>query len=126
MTSRTGGNDGMEAWNLSVGATYGGWELSGAYMNVKPDNSLNEEAWTVGALYGIGPFQISADYRDATRRPFIAAALKERAQRGTLQTAYKLGPGIVVGLAAFYGEQTDAAGGDWSGGGATGGIKIDF
>jgi predicted porin len=126
LTSRSGGNDGVEAWNVSVGATYGGWELSGAYINVKPANGLSEEAWTVGALYGIGPFQVSADYRDAKRKPFIAAALREHVRRATLQTAYKLAPGIVVGLAGFYGEQTDIAANDYDGGGLMGGIKIDF
>ncbi len=126
MASRNGGNDGVQAWNLSLGATYGGWELSGAYMNVKPHSRLDETAWTVGLLYGIGPLQISADYRAAERRPFLAAAMKEHVDRATLQTAYKLAPGVVVGLAGFYGEQTDASGADWDGGGVLGGIKIDF
>lgn len=126
VTSRTGGNDGVEAWNLSTGVTYGGWEVSGAYIRTAPVNGLNEEAWTVGALYGIGPFQVSADYRAAKRRPGLLSPVREHADRTTLQTAYKLGPGIIVGLAGFYADQKDAAGKDYDGGGILGGIKIGF
>jgi len=126
LSSRTGGNDGVEAWNISAGATYGGWELAAAYLNAKPANGLNEDAWTVGALYAIGPVQISADYRAAKRRAMPLALSREHANRATLQTAYKLGPGIVVGLAGFYGDQTDSSGAGWDGGGVLGGLKIDF
>ncbi len=130
MNSRTGasgvGADGVQAWNLSAGATYGGFEVDAAYMNILPDNGTNEQAWTVGALYGIGPFQVSADYRSAKRKPFRFAPMKEQVDRATLQTAYKLGPGISVGLAGFYAEQKDTTGKDWDGGGVLGGVKIGF
>jgi predicted porin len=124
ISSRTGGNDGAEAWNVSAGLTYGGWELAGAYINVTPTNGLKEDAWTVGALYGIGPWRLSADYRSAKRR--VLPGVREHADRTTVQTAYKLGPGISVGLAGFYGDQKDVAGVDWDGGGVLGGVKIDF
>ena len=131
LASRIGGNDGVHAWNLSAGATYGGFELAAAYINTQPASGLDENAWTVGALYGIGPFQVSADYRSARRRPLPFAILppgvfKEHVDRATLQTAYKLAPGITLGLAGFYADQTDAAGVDWDGGGVLGGIKIEF
>lgn len=131
LASRSGGNDGVHAWNLSAGATYGGIELDAAYINTQPANGLEENAWTVGALYGIGPFQISADYRSGTRRPLASRVLppgifKEHLDRATLQTAYKLAPGVTVGLAGFYADQSDAAGLDWDGGGLLGGIKIEF
>lgn len=126
VTSRTGGNDGVKAWNVSAGVTYGGWELGAAYLKSKPANGLDEDAWTVGALYGIGPFQVSADYRAAKRRAVPLGGVRERVDRTTLQTAYKLGPGIVVGLAGFYADQKDGAGRDWDGGGVLGGIKIGF
>jgi predicted porin len=124
LASRTGGNDGVAAWNVSVGATYGGWEAAGAYMHVTPENGLTENDWVVGALYGIGPFQISADYRVASRR--AAAAARARVDRVMLQTAYKLGPGISVGLGGFYATQRDAAGADWDSGGVLSGVKIGF
>ncbi len=131
LASHIGGNDGLHAWNLSAGATYGGFELAAAYINTHPDNGLDEKAWTVGALYGIGPLQISADYRSARRRPAPFAVLppgtfEERVDRATLQTAYKVAPGITFGLAGFYTDQSDATGIDWDGGGVLGGVKIEF
>lgn len=120
------GTDGVEAWNLAAGLTYGGWELAGAYMNMSPNNSPKETAWTVGALYGIGPWQLSADFRTSKRRPFAGANIQERAERATLQTAYKVGPGISLGLAGFYAQQDDSAGTSWDGGGVLGGVKVGF
>jgi predicted porin len=124
LSPRMGGNDGVSAWNVSAGVTYGGWEADGAYMHVRPENGLVENDWTVGALYGLGPFQLSADYRVAARR--AAASQRERVDRLTLQTAYKLGPGIVVGLGGFYVTQRDAAGANWDSGGVLSGLKIGF
>lgn len=120
------GNDGAEAWNIAAGLTYGGWELAGAYMNVSPDGRPRETAWTIGALYGIGPWQLSADFRASKRRPFVGALFQESAERATLQTAYKLGPGISLGLAGFYAQQDDSAGVSWDGGGVLGGVKVGF
>lgn len=124
--SRTAGNDGVEAWNVAAGVTYGGWDLAAAYIDTMPDTGLDERAWTVGLFYAIGPVQLSADYRDAKRRAVAGLDLYEYADRFTLQSAYKLGPGISVGLAGFYGDQTDATGLAWDGGGVLSGLKVDF
>jgi len=124
--SRTAGNDGVEAWNVAAGITYGGWELAGAYLDAMPATGLDEQSWTVGLFYAIGPVQLSADYRDARRRAAPGLNMYEYADRITLQSAYKLGPGISVGLAGFYADQTDAAGLNWDGGGVLSGLKVDF
>jgi hypothetical protein len=124
--SRTGGDDGSRAWNVSAGLTYGGWEASGAYIKTSPANGQTEKAWTAGGLYGIGPYKLSADYRSAKRRLFPGGPFSEQIDRATLQAAYKLGPGITVGLAGFYADQKDGLGADWDGGGALTGVKIDF
>jgi len=126
VSSRTGFNDGTEAWNLSAGLTYGGWELAGAYMDVMPDNGQNERAWTVGGMYGIGPFRLSADYRYGRRRLLAGGAFSEATGRTTLQAAYKMGPGISVGVAGFYASQKDRFDTHWDSGGALTGVKIDF
>ena len=126
VSSRNGGNDGAQAWNLAGGVTYGGWEASGAYVKVIPANGLKERAWSVGGLYGIGPFQLSADYRSARRRLALAGAVHEHVDRATLQTAFKLGPGISIGLAGFYADQKDAGGKSWDSGGILTGVKIGF
>ena len=124
--SRTGGNDGVEAWNVAAGVTYGGWELAAAFMDVMPASGLDEEAWTVWLFYAIGPVQLSADYREVKRRAVAGLNAFEFTDRITLQSAYKLGPGISVGLAGFYGDQTDATGFEWDGGGLLSGLKVDF
>ena len=126
LAPRTLGNDGVEAWNFSAGATYGGWEVGAAYMRVLPQNGLNETDWVLGALYGIGPFQISADYRVENRRVSLASSLRERVDRTMLQAAYKLGPGISVGLGGFYATQRDSVGTAWDSGGVLSGLKINF
>ena len=120
------GSGGVEAWNISASLTYGGWEFAGAYMNAVPDGNPRETAWTVGAFYGIGPWQVSADFRTSKQRTFVGAAIHQRADRATLQTAYKLSPGISLGLAGFYAEQDDGAGLSWRGGGVLGGVKVGF
>lgn len=130
LASRTGAitaaRDGVEAWNMSAGATYGGWEIGTGYMRVTPENGLTESDYIVGLLYGIGPFQISADYRVASRRASLVTTARERADRGTLQASYKLGPGIVVGLGGFHVTQRDTTGTAWESGGVLSGLKIGF
>ncbi|MSO73171.1 MAG: porin [Rhodospirillaceae bacterium] len=126
VASRIGGNDGVSAWNLAAGLAYGGWEASAAYIKSSPANGQQERAWTVGGLYGIGPFKLSAGYRSAKRRLITGGAFLEHVDRTTLQAAYKLGPGISVGLAGFYADQKDALGLTWDSGGALTGVKIDF
>ena len=126
---RTGGFvgpfDGNTAWNLTAGLTYGGWELSGGYIDVTPTSGLDESAWTVGALYAIGPFKISGNYFRG-RRDGVRGARQERVSRETLQGAYKLAPGVTLGITGFHADQTDAAGSGWDGTGFLSGIKLVF
>ncbi len=126
LASRTGGADGVAAWNMSAGATYGGWEIGTGYMRVIPESGLTESDWILGVLYGIGPFQISADYKVASRRISRAVPARERVDRGTLQAAYKLAPGIVAGVGGFYATQRDSTGTAWDSGGVLSGLKISF
>jgi predicted porin len=114
------------AWNFSAGLTYGGWEVSGAYLETSPATGLKEEAWGAGLLYGIGPYKISADYRHATRVPFIGAPRREKAERVQLQGAYKLTAGVSLGVIGFYADQRDAGGIKYDSKGLVGGIKLDF
>lgn len=130
LASRTGAvaaaADGVEAWNMSAGATYGGWEIGTGYMRVIPENGLTESDYIIGLMYGIGPFQISADYKVASRRVSRVTTARERVDRGTLQGAYKLAPGISVGVGGFYVTQRDATGTAWDSGGVLSGLKIAF
>lgn len=125
-SANASGINGYEAWNVSAGLTYGGWEFAGAYMDALPSTGGRETAWTVGAFYGIGPFQLSADFRSAKKKTALPALIDERIDRATLQTAYKVSPGIMLGLAGFYAEQEDSFGVSWNGGGALGGVTVEF
>jgi predicted porin len=114
------------AWNIAAGLTYGGWELSGAYLDTSPADGFKETAWGVGLLYAIDRWRFSTDFRHATRLPALGATLRERENRAQLQSAYKLAPGFSVGLAGFYADQRDAAGITYDSKGLVGGIKLDF
>jgi len=114
------------AWNLSAGLTYGGWELSGAYMDVSPASGLKEKTWGVGALYAIDRWKFSTDYRHAWRVPFFGAVIHETVNRVQLQTAYKLAPGFSVGMTGFYADQRDGTGISYDSKGFVGGVKLDF
>jgi len=124
--SRTGGSDGNEAWSTTVGVTYGGWDIAGSYAASNPANSRDERSWTVGTMYSIGAYKISAHHFSALREPTPNAVRKEKIDRTTLQGAYRIGPGINIGLVGFYGEQRDAAGVKWDGVGMLGGAKLAF
>lgn len=120
------GFDGNTAVNMVAAVSYGNWELSGGYMDVSPATGLDEQSWTVGALYAIGPFRISANYMQGTRETLRDGSRKERLNRETIQGAYKLAPNVTLGLAGFRAEQTDSAGLSWDGTGFLSGIKLGF
>jgi outer membrane protein OmpU len=125
-SSRVGGSDGNQAWSTAAGVSYGGWDVGGAYMISNPADSRDERAWTAGIMYGIGPYKVSAHHMSARRELTPNALRKEKVERTTLQGNYRLAPGINLGVAGFYGEQTDAAGVTWDGLGMLGGAKLAF
>lgn len=114
------------AWNLSAGLTYGGWELAGAYMDTSPASGLNEKAWAMGALYAIDRWRFSTDFRHATRLSVFGALHHEMVNRVQLQSAYKLAPGVSLGMIGFYADQRDGTGISYDSKGLVGGIKLDF
>jgi predicted porin len=120
------GLDGNTAVNVTAGVTYGNWDVSGGYINVSPTSGLDETAWTVGAMYAIGPFRVSANYMQASREALRNGTRRERLDRETIQGSYKLAPGVIVGVAGFRADQTDAAGTSWDGAGFLSGIKLQF
>lgn len=124
--SRTGGTDGVEAWTSTLAVSYGGWDVGGSYAITNPDSSRDERSWTVGAMYSIGPYKVSADYMSSSREPIANAIRKEKLEKVQVQGAYRIGPGINLGLVGFYGDQTDAAGVNWDGVGMMGGAKLAF
>ena len=119
-------DDGIEAWNANVTATMGRVQIGGTIMDVNPVNGTDETSWTVGALYNLQPWSFSADYFHAVRKPFANATIKERTEFVKLQSAYKLGPGIGVGLTGFYTTQRDATNVSYDGYGMIMGAKLDF
>jgi hypothetical protein len=118
--------DSTTAWNIAAGLTYGGWELAGAYMDTSDAQGRDEEAWGMGLLYGIGPWHISTDYRQARRTPIFGTGRAEKVERVQLQSAYKVAPGFSFGVVVFYADQRDATGISYDSKGLVGGIKLDF
>lgn len=125
-TSRPGVADGRQGWIVHAGVTYGGWDVAGSFARATPASGLDETAWTVGALYGIGPYKVSANFYSGRRDRVPGAARRERVERANLQGAYRVGPGITLGVSGFYAEQRDGAGIGWDGVGALGGAKLAF
>jgi predicted porin len=125
-TSRAGRADGNQGWIVHTGITYGGWDVAGSFARSTPVSGLDETAWTLGALYGIGPYKVSANYYSGRRDRRPGAARAERVERANIQGAYRIGPGISLGVSGFYAEQRDAAGTTWDGVGALGGAKLAF
>ena len=72
------GNDGVEAWNISAGLTYGGWELAGAYMNAASrQQSAREGLDDRRALWD----WVVAGFRRLSR--VYAVAIRRRGHQGT-------------------------------------------
>ncbi|MDX2224712.1 MAG: porin [Rhodospirillaceae bacterium] len=125
-TSRAGRADGNQGWIVHTGVTYGGWDVAGSFARSTPASGIDETAWTLGALYGIGPYKVSANYFSGRRDRLPGAARRESVQRANLQGAYRVGPGISLGVSGFYAEQRDSRGVSWDGLGALGGAKLAF
>jgi len=126
-------NDGIEAFNINTTVQVGAITVGGTYMDVNPANSLDEENYNVGILWKGYPWSVSADYyvgvRDATVNPNV----REKSEIIRAQVAYKVGPGIDVGLIGFItdqrtGQATAAAAAPvkWDGSGLIGGAKLEF
>jgi len=120
------GNDGLESWNANVSTTFGRITAGGTFIAVNPDNGADERAWTVGALTRGYPWTFSADYTSALREATPGAAIKEKTEIIKLQAAYKVGPGIDVGVTGFYTDQRTSTGTKFDGTGAVVGAKLDF
>ena len=120
------GTDGLEAWNASVTATAGSFTVGGTVIDVNPSNGTDETSWTVGALFDLDPWSFSVDYFNVVRKPTATAVLKEKTEYVKVQTAYRLSPGIGVGITGFYTDQRTAANETFDGFGMLVGTKIDF
>ncbi|MCB2109083.1 MAG: porin [Rhodobacteraceae bacterium] len=120
------GNDGLDAFNIGVSATVGDFVVGGTYMDVNPNNDLDEEDYGFGVMLKGNPWSVSADYTYALRDATPNAVIREKTQQIKLQGGYKLGPGINVGLAGFYTEQRTSVGVKFDGIGAVTGAMLAF
>lgn len=123
--SRGALRNGVEAWNANVGLTYGGLETSLTYLSSQPSNNRDERTWSISALYGIGPFKISADYMNAVRDG-LAPTTPEKVSKTSLQGNYRYSRNVSFGIAGFYARQRDTAGKIWQGPGIISGVKVSF
>jgi len=122
-SSRIGGNDGNKGFTYHAGITYGGWDLGGSYATSDPASGIDEKAWGLGLLYAIGPARISLNHFSGRRDtlPF-----KEKSERTTAQGAYRVGPGITLGVSVFYTDQKNATAAKFDGVGVLTGVKLSL
>ena len=113
-----------EAWNTAVNWRNEGWEIGGAFHDARLNNGVREAAWAVGILHRTGPWAFSTDFRSSNSRASKGAPVNEYADRIMMQTQYRLGPGISIGLAGFYSLQRDISKVKWRSKGGTVGIKL--
>jgi|GEM_PF-1631512 len=126
-------NDGIEAFNVNATLITGAFTLGGTYMDVNPANSLDEENYQIGVLWKGYPWSFSADYYLGKRDATVNAAGREKSEIYRVQAAYKVGPGIDVGVIGFITDQitgrplaTSPAAVKWDGSGMVAGAKLEF
>lgn len=119
--SRIGGNDGNKGLTFHAGVTYGGWDFGGSYATSDPATGIDERAWGLGLLYSIGPVRVSVNHFSGRRDTL---PVKEKSERTTAQGAYRVGPGITLGLSVFYADQRTGTAVKFDGLGALAGVKL--
>ncbi len=114
----------VEAWNTAMQWRTEKWEVGGAFHDARLNNGVREAAWAIGVLHRTGPWAFSTDFRSSSNKAAKGAPVGEYADRIMVQTQYRLGPGINIGIAGFYSLQSDINKVKWRSKGATVGIKL--
>jgi len=108
--SRSGGNDGETAWNISAQAEMGGLTVGGTYIRSTPDDDLNSTAFGLATNYEIGPWGVGASYLRVRAEASPNALLKDKIHQGKVEASYILVRGVKLGLTGFWVGQEPAGG----------------
>lgn len=114
------------AWNANVTLKVDAFTIGGTYLDFNPSSGFGEQDATVGVLWAHGAWKLSGDFARMERRPALLAGLYETTTTLRGQVAYKIGPGLEAGFAAFHTRQKDAAGQLWRGVGGLAGLKLEL
>ena len=116
----------ISSWNAMFDVFVGPVEVGGTVMKVAPLFGLRELNWAVGAMYFTGPWRFSTDFRRAHRENDATGATHDKVERLSVQTSYRLGPGINLGGTLFQSFQRDTLRHVWRSRGAVLGITVGF
>lgn len=116
----------ISAWNAMFDVFVGPIEIAGTVMKVAPIFGLRELNWAAGAMYFIGPWKHSVDFRHAEREHANSGAIFDKVERLTYQLSYRIAPGINLGGGVFTSFQRDTASNVWRSRGAVMGITVGF
>ena len=108
--SRTGGTDGVTAWNVSAQAEVGGFTVGGTFARSTPENDLDSTTVGLAGLYEIGPWGLGASYLRVRAESVPNAILKDKVDQGKLEASYILVRGVKLGLTGFWVGQDPAGG----------------
>lgn len=108
--SRTGGDDGETAWNVSAQAELGGFTVGGSFIRSTPDDNLNSSTLGLATTYEIGPWGIGASYLRVRAGATANAVVKDKIDQGKLEASYILVRGVKLGMTGFWVGQEPAGG----------------
>lgn len=111
--SRTGGNDGEQAWNVSAQVEMGGFTVGGAYIRSNPEDDLDSNALSLGATYEVGPVGFGASYFRVRADATPNALVKDKLDQAKVEASYILVRGFKLGLTGFWAGQAPAGGPDF-------------
>lgn len=108
--SRTNGNDGERAWNVSAQLEMGGFTVGGTYLNSTPDDDRDLTSLGIATNYEIGPWGVGASYLRVRADATPNAPVSDSIDQGKLEASYILVRGVKVGLTGFWVGQEPAGG----------------
>lgn len=108
--SRTAGNDGERAWNVSAQMEMGGLTVGGTYIRSTPDDDRDSNTLGIASTYEIGPWGVGASYFRVRAEATPNAPVSDSIDQGKLEASYILVRGVKLGLTGFWVGQEPAGG----------------
>lgn len=108
--SRTNGNDGERAWNVSAQMEMGGFTVGGTYLRSTPDDDRDMTSLGLATTYEIGPWGVGASYLRVRADATPNAPVSDSVDQGKIEASYILVRGVKLGLTGFWVGQEPAGG----------------